>query len=83
MSIYWIQLSCDLKNYAVRNVTKRFCTFERFIERNITHPTGMTTQRSYFGRKSHSHPRLVKTGTTKESVKTKTESENCFCILVV
>ena len=40
--------------------------------------------RGYFGGKSHSHRRLVKPAeTTKESIKTKTESGNCFCIRVV
>ena len=37
----------------------------------------------YFGGKANGHPLLVTQSTTKESIKTKTESGKCFCIRVV
>ena len=37
----------------------------------------------YFGAKANGHPLFVTQSTTKESIKTKTESGKCFCIRVV
>ena len=36
----------------------------------------------YFSGKSYGHPRLCEADTTKESIKTRTESGKCFCIRV-
>ena len=52
----------------------------------VTQSTGMATQMQLeviLAGNLHSHRRLVKQKQLKESIKTTTESGNCFCIRVV